>query len=337
MDRMKVITAEAAELCRNKEKFALATVLESEGSTPRGAGSKMLVKRDGTIRGTVGGGKIESDVIDTARECLETGESRICEFLLEGETVEGADMTCGGRAEVLIQGIDGATEEMESLFAGATKGYLITRIQKIGGGVQTSLALTDDPWEGELGGNGAPAPSYARSEEIDGCFFLAEALERGYCVYILGGGHVGLKTAELAEFAGFDTVVVDDRPEFASRKRFPKAREVLAKPDFEDCFSAMTGRALYFIVIMTRGHRYDRDVLEQALRTDAPYIGMMGSRRKIAMVFESLEKKGFSRADLSRVTAPIGLDIASETPEEIAVSVLAQLIEKRRRPEPAGE
>ncbi len=334
---MKDITAEAAELCRNKEKFALATVLESEGSTPRGAGSKMLVSRDKRITGTVGGGKIESEVIETALICLETGESRICEFLLDGETVEGVDMTCGGRAEVLIQGIDGGTEGMEALFTEANRGYLITRIQKTPEGLETSLALSYDPWESEGDGPHRQAPVYARSEEKDGCFFLAEALERNFCVYILGGGHVGLKTAELADFAGFDTVVVDDRPEFASKERFPRAREVLVKPEYGDCFSAMTGRSRYFIVIMTRGHRYDRDVLEQALKTDASYIGMMGSSRKIAMIYDSLKQKGFTPHDLERVTAPIGLEIGSETPAEIAVSVMAQLIEKRRAPERSGE
>ncbi len=337
MGSMKDLMKEAAALCRKKERFALATVLESEGSTPRGAGSKMLVRADGTALGTVGGGKIESEVIGEARVCLERGESRIRRFLLDGKSADDTDMTCGGRADVLIQGLDGSGKSLGDLFLRADRGYLITRVERAGGELKTALSLWAPPEGGELAPLLADHPDYLRTGEKEGKFLMAEALERGWCVYICGGGHVGEKTAWLADFAGFDTVVVEDRSEFADPKRFPHAREVLLRPEYVDAFSALERGKRTFVVIMTRGHRYDRDVLEQALKTDAAYIGMMGSRRKIAFINDSLRQRGFSDGDLARVTAPIGLPIASETPEEIAVSILAQLIEKRRMPERDGD
>jgi len=333
MKSMKELMREAVILRNHKIGFAFATVLAHEGSTPRGAGSKMLVRADGTSMGTVGGGKIESDVIEEALACIKTGESRISRFVLTGKSADDTDMTCGGRADVLIQ----VPEAEGDLFAGASRGYLITRVQRTGEGITTALSLFPGSYEEELEPLLKDSPDYLRTEEREGVFFMAEALERAYCVYICGGGHVGIKTAQLADFAGFDTIVAEDRREFATAERFPLAREVLHRPEYVNAFDVMGKGDRTYIVIMTRGHRYDRDVLEQALRTDAAYIGMMGSRRKISLIYDSLRERGFSDEDLARVTSPIGLPIASETPEEIAVSVVAQLIEKRRKPEKSGE
>jgi xanthine dehydrogenase accessory factor len=328
---MKKILAKAAELCNNNEIFSLATILESAGSVPRGAGSKMLVDASGRITGTVGGGAIEARIIEKSLECLNNGESRIERFNLTKEISGGIDMTCGGSVEVLIQGIDGKKKEIALLFNQADGDYLITEICRTDGKVSTTLSLSPERGGEELKEQLKKAPSYLRTKEREGRFFLAEAIRRKHCVYICGGGHVGQKTAQLADFAGFDTIVIDDRLEFADPERFPTTSKVLHYEEYADCFSAMEEGIHYYIVIMTRGHRYDRDVLEQALKKETPYIGMIGSRKKISHLFDSLREKGFSQPDLDRVTTPIGLPINSETPEEIAVSVLAQLIEVKNR------
>lgn len=146
-------------------------------------------------------------------------------------------------------------------------------------------------------------------------------------VHFVGAGHVALAAAHLARFAGFATVIMDDRADFASEKRFPQASTVKVLEDFNRCFGELG--ADDYVVIVTRGHLYDRDVLAQALRTDAGYIGMIGSRRKRDTIYTSLLDEGFLPTDLERVHCPIGMAIEAETPEEIGVSIIAELIQVR--------
>jgi len=122
-------------------------------------------------------------------------------------------------------------------------------------------------------------------------------------------------------------VVLDDRSEFANQERFPKADELRVLDRFENAFSGLSADSNSFLVILTRGHSHDRTVLAQALRTQAGYIGMIGSHRKRDTIYQSLRDEGFTNADLDRVHCPIGLDIGGETPEEIAVSIVAEMIE----------
>ena len=147
-------------------------------------------------------------------------------------------------------------------------------------------------------------------------------------VYIFGGGHISEQLAPLAKKVHFKVVVIDDREMFANRERFPEADEVIVS-EFEKCFDQLNIDDSSYIVIVTRGHLYDGFVLEQAVKTNARYIGMIGSKKKIKTLYEILVKKGVSKETLNRVHAPIGLDINSETPEEIAVSIVAQLIKVR--------
>jgi len=150
-------------------------------------------------------------------------------------------------------------------------------------------------------------------------------------IYIFGGGHISEQLAPLAKKVHFQVVVVDDREMFANRERFPEVDEVIVS-EFEKCFDQLNIDDSSYIVIVTRGHLYDGFVLEQAIKTDARYIGMIGSKKKIKTLYEILVKKGVSKETLHRVHAPIGLDINSETPEEIAVSIVAELIKVRGEP-----
>jgi xanthine dehydrogenase accessory factor len=145
---------------------------------------------------------------------------------------------------------------------------------------------------------------------------------------VFGAGHVSLQIVPLAARVGFRTVVIDDRPEFADEKKFPETAEVRQYP-FEGVLQHLPVNQASYLVIVTRGHIHDKTVLAQCLKTNAKYIGMIGSRRKIAMVYENLKEEGFTQKDIERVRAPIGLDIGAETPEEIAVSIVAELISVR--------
>lgn len=147
---------------------------------------------------------------------------------------------------------------------------------------------------------------------------------------IFGAGHVSRAISKVATLAGFQTVVVDDRPDYASNKRFPEAREVIADY-FENAFQRVRPNEFTYIVIVTRGHKEDYTVLRWAIQTPARYIGLIGSKRKIRTLFDRLEEEGFDPELFKKVTAPIGLDIGAITAEEIAVSFVAEIVAVRRQ------
>jgi xanthine dehydrogenase accessory factor len=149
-------------------------------------------------------------------------------------------------------------------------------------------------------------------------------------VFVFGGGHISLFVSKISNLVGFEVVVVDDRPQFANRERFPEAQEVIAE-EFPFVFSKLKVNRSSYLVIVTRGHAYDQEVLEWALGQEVKYIGMIGSRKKIQTVYNALKEKGVRADQLTRVHAPIGLDIGALTPEEIAVSIVAQMIQVRRQ------
>jgi xanthine dehydrogenase accessory factor len=157
--------------------------------------------------------------------------------------------------------------------------------------------------------------------------YFVEPLINPGTVYLVGAGHVAFATAHLASFTDFDVVVMDDREEFANSDRYPEAREVVVLDTFNDCFNGLGPDD--FVVIVTRGHLHDRDVLAQALKTKAGYIGMIGSSKKRQGVYASLLEEGFSNNDLKRVYSPIGISIGGDTPEEIGMSIVAEMVKVR--------
>jgi xanthine dehydrogenase accessory factor len=159
--------------------------------------------------------------------------------------------------------------------------------------------------------------------------FIIEPFMTQDTLYIFGAGHVGYQLAKMAHLMDFRTVVVDDRAEFANRERFEHASAVHVADRFETAFDLLSIDNNAYIVILTRGHLHDQTVLEQALKTDAAYIGMIGSRRKRDQIYANLEEKGILRKALDRIYSPIGLDISSETPAEIAVSIIGEIIQVR--------
>lgn len=240
------------KLCRVS---ALATIVECRGSSPQKQGAKMLVRDDGTIMGTLGGGCIEAEVIQHALMAMQDGKPRTSPFEL---TERNGGLVCGGSLLVYIEPV-----------------------------------LVDPR------------------------------------LVILGAGHVGKALSRLAAFSGFHVTVADDRPEFANRDTIPDAHEIVVG-DFSTVFPNAPVDPATFIVIATRGHNHDLDAVQAALKTDAGYIGLLGSRRKKGLLMNALRDAGFLPEDIGRIIIPVGLPIDSVTPEEIAVSIMAQIIQRRR-------
>jgi len=252
---------EICKLQRQGRRSALATIVNVRGSIPSAKAAKMLVRDDGTIVGTIGGGCVENEVRKGAMEVMGDEKPRTFEFNLDQHPDDDTGLVCGGSLQVFVEPI-------------------------------------------------IPAP----------------------LLYIFGAGHVGLNIYKVALLAGFQPIVIDDRDLYANRERFPEALDVLSG-DVDEILAHLDPPDTSYIAIATRGHRHDLRVLRWAIETHAHYIGMIGSARKVLTLYNQLESEGFDRVQLGKVYAPIGLQIGAVTPEEIAVSVVAELIGVRRRAE----
>lgn len=334
------------QLLNAGEKIALATILSNVGSSPRTAGSKMIVQRDGSIIGTVGGGVVEAKVQQLAAQVLSDGIPVVESFNLKGSDVTQMDMICGGQMEVLIECLDGLNDHVRAVYSqllgcqqNRHKAVLVTKfydsatdqiinrhllLQK-NAAVQQQLLPADAV---DMVFNVSKG-RYPQVLTINNDKYLVEPIYNANTLYIFGAGHVSQKLCAVASTVDFNIVVLDDRAEFASRARFPAADRVLVLPSFEQAFDNLDIDSDSFIVIVTRGHAHDKTVLRQALSTEAGYIGMIGSKRKRDAIYNALLNEGFSKNDLARVYSPIGLEINAETPEEIAVSIAAELIKVR--------
>ncbi len=314
-------------------------IVESSGSAPRTSGARMLVLPGGGMRGSVGGGPVEGASLARAVEMLDGGETHVLlPFDLSSATAAQEGMVCGGAVKVLLQRVvpdqRDFFERLSGLLHDGKRPALVTVIRA---GAAPVLAL----WSAATGLEGAELPGHLTDElarkasrsrqpfrlEEDGLAVFVEPLVTPTVLHLVGAGHVALATAKVAAFAGFEVVVMDDRSEFANARRYPEAREVRVLNGFDGCLADLG--ADDYVVIVTRGHLHDRDVLAQALRTGAGYVGMIGSRSKRDAVYRSLLASGFVQAELDRVFCPIGLPIGADTPEEIAVSIVAEMIKVR--------
>lgn len=337
---MKQLIQEMADLCRRGETFALATVVTRNGSAPRSAGAKMLVRADGSTTGTVGGGMLEAEVTKQAGQVLRSRRAVVESFKFSGEDAASMDAICGGQVQVLVEWLDGGDEQLAGIIGELSqaarqhrKTWLVSGLPHEGRKPRHALVRRDGSLLGVL------PPGLAAEEivemrqpalvETGEGPFLVEPLEIGGTAYIFGAGHVSRSLAEFTKAVGFWTVVLDDRAEYASTRRFPAADELVVIDSFDDALRCINVDRDSFIVIVTRGHLHDQTVLAQALKTGAGYIGMIGSRRKCALIFQALLKEGFTQEDIQRVHAPIGLPIEAETPEEIGISIVAEMIQVR--------
>jgi len=252
------IYEQIVQLRREGRRGAVATIVNVRGSIPSFRTAKMLVRDDGSIAGTIGGGCVEAEVWQAAREVMESEKPRTLTFDLNQDPKFDTGLVCGGTLEVFVEPV------------------------------------------------------------------LPPAI-----LYVFGAGHVAVNVCQAAANAGFDVIVSDDRSSYASKERFPAALEVHAL-DFDEAMRKFDPTESSFIVIVTRGHRDDMRILRWAVQTRSRYIGMIGSKRKVIQIFKALQQEGIPAHLFERVHAPIGLDIGAITPEEIAVSITAELIAIRR-------
>ena len=319
----------------NGRDAVLCSILASSGSAPRGAGSKLLVLDDGKTLGTIGGGAVELNAMKQATELFDTHASHVKGFRLSRNDVEDIGMICGGDVTVYSQGLSHDDEAAKAtlrrvaeLIDGDRDAWMISRIQQ---GAMTRLGVYDA--EGGLRGLDGLSPDalqplllsravYRRGEPG----YYAEPIARAGRVYVFGGGHVGRALVPELARLGFRVTVFDNRERVA--EQFPSAQRFILG-DYARIGEKLTLTADDYVVIMTPGHQADYEVLRQALRSPATYVGCIGSRHKVAATKARLFEDGFSDEDAARIHSPIGLDIGAETPEEIAVSVAAELIAHR--------
>ena len=326
-----------AQKLKAGEDLVLVTVTASSGATPRGAGARMLIGKEGRLCGTIGGGAVEYRSEHIAAELLEKKTCGESDFSLTKDDVQNLGMICGGAVNVFFAYIpanDSAAlaiaEKAEELFA---KGVDLWLISELSAGGKLGL------YSQETGYTGVDAPdwlldtlsSHAKRTTRDGRDFYAEQICSSGRVYVFGCGHVAQELVPVLEHVGFRCVALDDRPEFATKELFPAAEEVKLI-DFEHISDYISVTEDDYVCVMTRGHAFDAVVQAQMLQTQACYIGVIGSAHKKAGVYKKLkEEYGFADEVFERVTSPIGLDIKAETPAEIAISIAGQMIELRAR------
>jgi len=326
---------------------AVAVVIRRRGSGPREPGAKLALGADGRIWGTVGGGELEHRVLGRARDVLRTGQPERMEFEMKNEDAAAAGMMCGGWVEVLVDRFRPDDRHVNCLIAGADAAlashqpFVLVIVlsgeessrQAIWDLVVGGRSVMETPYSADLAAAWVTPPTVAGLPECrtsaDGFLYIEWVLPTE-AVYIFGAGHVGVELVPLCRRAGFRTVVLDDRADYAHSARLPDAHEVVVLDGFIGCMDRLPIDDRSFIVIVTRGHMHDREVLEQALKTNARYVGMIGSARKKSTIFDALTTGGFTPDELDQVRCPIGLSIGAETPAEIALCIAAELVAVRR-------
>ena len=341
---MREILTELTEAVGRGRPVAYTARVETRGSTPQKAGAVMLVYEDGSQAGTLGGGCVEAEVKRRALRLLDDGRTELLTFKLDNDYGWDDGLICGGRMTMLVDPIRssgelGYYETFAGVLAegrGCTEAVVLDE-EKSGGGRPTDRFLFDDAGAQVACRAVGDAPAGVtdslqslsvrrRPYVAAGTSFMPQ-LKR--CrLLIVGAGHVGQDVARLAESVGFDVWVVDDRAEYCNPERFPEARRLMVAP-IDSALSGLEIDTNTFCVIVTRGHNHDEEALYHLVETPAAYVGMIGSRRKIKLIFEDLLGEGISRESLARVRAPLGFEIGSQSVPEIAVSIVAELVAVR--------
>jgi xanthine dehydrogenase accessory factor len=349
MHENEYLAKTAVEQLEAGSPLVLVSIMNLQGSTPRQGGTKMVVVADSKSYGTIGGSLVEAAAIQESQKVLSDTKSKVLSYDLSGKDVADSGMICGGKVEILLDYIAANRENREfskswhDAILWGKEFYVLTHLkgadstfEVLGHAIlytngnilnSTSLTVSDiEELKPELHNISTTAVLPNKDSRV-----MVDRIRRLKTLYCFGAGHVAVPTAHLAAMVGFRVIVVDDRSEFANTERFPEAYNILVIKDFNHAFDGLEIDTDSFIVIVTRGHQYDRVVLEQSLKTPAGYIGMISSRRKREAVYTTLMEQGFTRERLEEVHSPIGIDIGGETPEEIAISIVAELIKVRSR------
>jgi xanthine dehydrogenase accessory factor len=329
---MKNIYAVIDEYLDRGETGVLATIVKRTGATPQVAGAKMFIGADGKIFGTVGGGCVEAEIWQNSRKVLKTKEAGIVRYALDGKGVEDDGMICGGNIDVFLEPVDEKYRDLYGHIAQSRKeGKKALTITSFGAHeFSKTLCTIHGECIGDQMGDAEEAIKSLFHEKKPKVFEdrVVEPVLTTSTLYIYGAGHVSQFISNLAKTMDFTVVVIDDRGQFADRERFPEADDVVVD-DFENVLKHIDNDSEAYAAVVTRGHKHDALVLEKILTRQHRYIGMIGSKRKIRIIFDYLKEKGFDPELLRSVHAPIGIDINAETPQEIALSIVAELVKVR--------
>ncbi len=334
------ICARIYRTLKNGKGAVLIRIVQRQGSAPRGVGSICMVDADGVLSGTIGGGLLEYRAVEKAKVLLKQKRTSLFTVKMTAKEIAEEGMICGGRVELFFEPILPEDDTVEffrivdELFQSGGGGTLITLLRdesdallpdtrmliKKDGSVIGTIPLVKLPGH-------ANRPYLLEVSEPDRTIFL-ELIQQNPELLLFGGGHISTFVFSLAKTIGFQVSVFDDLSDFVTRERFPDADEIYDM-SYEDAFEKISITESSYIVIVTRGHGSDKDVLELVLKSDVSpaYVGMIGSIRKRDTIFEALMKNGVTRQTLDGVHSPIGLDIGAKTPEEIAVSIIAEIIQ----------
>ncbi len=247
------IFEKANQLEKENKTFAIATLIETDGSTPRNDSAKMIITVEGNTYGTIGGGAIEQAVIKESLKCLKENKTKILDYNLDGSGRDNLKMICGGKAKVFIDII-----------------------------------------------NAEPV------------------------ILLLGGGHINYSISKYIDILNYKYIVIDNLEKMANKERFPNALKIINK-NFTEGIKEIDIDEKYSVVIATRGHEHDYECVEEIIKTNPKYIGMIGSKKKVSTTFKKLKQNGYEEYT-KKIYAPIGLDIGTQTPEEIALSIVAEIL-----------
>lgn len=349
---MRDLLLELEKAVQQNQPVCYTCLVETRGSTPQKPGAAMLIFRDGSQVGTLGGGCVEAEVKRRALRLIDATTPEIMTFQLDSDYGWDDGLICGGRMKVLVDPI--TTEEDLAYFKamnqllesdqGCTEAIVI-KPETAEGGSETDRYLIDAnskivAWRGQqeppaqLWKGLKPIQNRPRPYVNAGIAYLT--FHQTCQLVIVGCGHIGQKVAELASAVGFEIIAVDDRQEYCSSERFPTAKQLIVG-NFDTALADFSVTGDTFIIIVTRGHNHDEEALGHLAESPARYIGMIGSKRKVKLIFEDLLRTGTPREALAKVHAPLGFDIGSQTVPEIALSIVAELVAYRNLDEmPAG-
>lgn len=311
----------------------LATIVRRVGATPQGTGARMFIGDDDGISGTLGGGCMEAEVWREARSVSRTKEAKLIHYALNAGQIEDEGMICGGSVDVFLEPVfdkyEMIYENIEEFRRRGKRALVLTCF----GGKPFSKTMVSSAGEvlGDLVEDGLLHGLENHFHDTAITILedtIIEPVIIAATVHIYGAGHLSNFVAKFAKMVDFNVIVFDDRADFANRDRFPDADEIIVD-DFDNISQYNRDGDERYIVIVTRGHKHDAIVLEEVLKWQNRYVGMIGSKRKIAMVYDYLKEKGVDPQSLETVHAPIGIDIHSETPQEIAMSIVAELVKVR--------
>ena len=348
---MKEVIEEAVRLAQGGEPCVLATVVRTRGSTPQKPGAKLLVRKDGSGVGTLGGGCVEGDIWFAAKEILRRkGGPEFRDYYLNEDIAARDGLVCGGTMYFFLeplrdpdQFLPFGTEMTQAYKTGkpvAMATVVRAESERVTPGAKI-LVRGDGSIYGSLGAVELDSVAIEAAKQVtdlggnkhvlthDGVELFVEGFTSPPTLVLMGGGHVSKATYHLARLLGYRVYVVDDRAQFANKERFPEAEETVVVPDYTQGLDQVPVNANTAIVIATRGHWFDDLALEAAVRTPASYVGLLGSKRKTLLIYQRLAQLGIPPERLREVHAPVGLSIGALTPEELAVSIMSEIIMSR--------